>query len=411
MRSFSVITYWDKHGYFASGGLMSFDVHLATPQTPRVFYKSSSGAYMITGYIVEKIVLLTTHTYRWRLLALHNEVLMMITSALAALLVFRLLMRLGIVWRDALVFSIATQIVFITFPDVLAQYWELGAQAAAMPFALLFLILEDALSAEPARRGLRVAQAIAAFCLVYIESVFGVFFLATYGVFAWLIDTNREALSHILLKTAIPAAAALVLFSAQLTWVRAHLPDVPLKGSEFMFRSGLDGSTQYYRDHLDIIYGREVARRNFPVNRQYLFNWSGLFVAGMLATVGVIAVAARQARLRPILLALVGFAGAYVLYAALFSQAVVIHPYLYDIFSATPLIFALFAFAPGIAESRFRTGGVLAFLTIFAAAWFAMVQIRHYAMWYPTAEPTKAQSLNATPDEFRSRTDDVRSVA
>src|SRR5690242_12477424 len=28
-RSCSTITYWNEHGYFASGGLMSFDNHLA----------------------------------------------------------------------------------------------------------------------------------------------------------------------------------------------------------------------------------------------------------------------------------------------------------------------------------------------------------------------------------------------
>ena len=76
----------------------------------------------------------------------------------------------------------------------------------------------------------------------------------------------------------------------------------------------------------------------------------------------------------------------------MFSQALVIHPYLYDILIATPLIFALFGFAPAIADRWARSRSAIAIVTLLAAIWCAMVQMRHYALWYPTT-PVKTSSL------------------
>ena|SRR2546428_1362884 len=380
-RSYNTITYWNDHGYFASGGVINLVAPPGSP-APRMFYRTSTGAYMISGYLLEKTAFLTTGTYRWRLLAIHNSILMMLTAALIALFAYRLLARIGLERRYALVFAVGTLAVYITFPDVLAQYWELSAHAAAIPFAILFLLLDDLQSSGQKRQILEAIRIAAAFGVTYFEFIFGTFFLLSYCAVVLLRDASRERVRELVFKALLPAAAALILFQGQLALVRITHPDVPFTGSEFMFRTGFDGSTVYYHGHEDILYGRNVARRNFPANRAFLFRWPSLFIAGALAAGFVVSAGAVNDPLRP-LLTILPLMGAYVIYAALFSQAVVIHPYYYDILIATPLMIALFAFAPALLEMRFQTRGVVTLITMLAALSYSMVQIRDYAMWYP----------------------------
>jgi hypothetical protein len=380
-RSFNTITYWNEHGYFASGGLINLVVKPGVANS-RAFYRSSTGAYMLSGYLVEKIAILLTGRYQWKLLAFHNALLMALTASLIALMSYRILIDTNTERRQAVVLAAATEIVFLTFPDVLAQYWELAPHAAAVLFAVLFLLF-DHLRMREASPLFAVAQFASAFCVAYVEFIFGLFFLLSYCAIVLLTEASPQRLRDLAFKTALPAAAALLLFYAQLSWVRVRYRETPSAGSQFMFRTGLDGSTEYYHGHLDILFGRDVARRNFPANRESLFRWPSLFIAGALAAIFVIGASARRAGPQPMLLVLLSLIGGYAFYAALFSQAVVIHPYYYDILIATPLIIALFAFFPAILETRFHPNGVVVLITILVAFWYAMVQIRDYAMWYP----------------------------
>ena len=386
-RSRQIITYWREHGYLESGGLMPFSsAFWSGPPEKLVFYRSSTGGYMISGYVIERVAMALTGRYHPLLLAIHNELMMLISAALGALLVDRLLIRIGLRTVDAVMLTCAAELVFLTFPEVQAQYWELSAQPAALPFAFLFLLL-DGPNVRSAR--VRAAQGAAAFVLVYFEFILGFFFLASYAAFSLLATEPRPKVRALLTKAALPAAAALILFAAQLAYVRARHPEVPLEGTSFMARTGLDGDVQYYRDHRDILAGRDLAARNFPPNSKLLFRWPSLLIAGILATGFVIVAGTVQRRLRPILCVVTSFVGGYVLYAALFSQAVVIHPYLYDLVIATPLIFSLFAFAPAILEVRRSTTGVMPLVVAFVAIWYSMVQLRAYSVWYPLPQ-TKA---------------------
>ncbi|HEX6177405.1 MAG TPA: hypothetical protein VF057_03540 [Thermoanaerobaculia bacterium] len=401
-RSYNTIMWWHEHGYLASGGLMVFRVVPpgATQPVP-AFYRSSSGGYMVSGYVIEKIALLATGEYSWKLLAVHNAAITLLTAALLALLVFRAARRLELESRLALAFGVAAQVVFLTFPISLAQYWELSPQMAALPFALLFLLFDDdAARTHATNRRSHVVQFIAAFLLVYMEPFYGSLFLAMYFALTWLRRKPYVA-RDLIFRTALPVVIAFVALYAQIAWVKIRHSDMPMHGSQFLFRTGLDGSTEYYRDHRDIMFGRDLARRNFPVNREELFRWPVLFTAGCLAVAVVVVSAVRRER-HAIVTALVCQIGAYLLYAAIFSQAFVIHPYLYDSFIAMPLVMALFGFAPALAESRWRTNGLVAVAALVTAACCSFVQLRHYAMWYPKAE-TKAAIV--TPDTTRHHAD------
>jgi hypothetical protein len=75
--------------------------------------------------------------------------------------------------------------------------------------------------------------------------------------------------------------------------------------------------------------------------------------------------------------------GTYLIYAAVFSQHVAMHPYLFDTMLATPLIVALFVVVPALAEAATEQRSVFVLIAAIAATWTAMVNLRLYALSYP----------------------------
>jgi hypothetical protein len=84
---------------------------------------------------------------------------------------------------------------------------------------------------------------------------------------------------------------------------------------------------------------------------------------------------------------LAALTGAWLLYAAVFSQAVVIHPYLYDVLLFTPLCIALFALAPSLLESLTKRTGAILLVIIFSAVWYSLFQMRLYSLRWPLPPP------------------------
>jgi|GEM_PF-1978260 len=407
-RSHATITYWQQHGYFYTGGL----IHLGLPwrsNGPReIFWRSATGAYMISGYVVEQLVRLFGGGYSYRALAIHNEIITLISSALLALLAFQLLVALGVDRLHSVIFSAASQLVLLSFPDSLSQYWEIMPQMAAMPFALLFLILDRRQGVT--RRDL-VLQGLSAFALVYTEYVFGVLLLATWWLLRLLVDTRPVAWRRLFAVTVIPALAAVVIFAVQVTINRSHYPNIPLEGTGFLVRSGLDGSSLYYGEHADLIYGRNVARLNFPANRAYLFTWRWLFIGGCAAVALLIIATARYRSLRGVIVVLGALIGAYLLYAAVFSEAVVIHPYEYDYLLAVPFIAAVFSFVPGFIELSFPAKGIAATFVVLLTGWYSMVEMRNYALRYPLVVEAQASSAPASSSSEQSGIGEWASVS
>src|SRR5688572_5548936 len=109
-RAHVVLTHWLDEGYFHYVGMINRDPKKMS------LYRSTTGAYMVSGFIVEKLSVMLTGGYNYRLLALHNLILTMILSALAGLLSYRLARRFGLDARLALAVGAAVVIVLFTFP-------------------------------------------------------------------------------------------------------------------------------------------------------------------------------------------------------------------------------------------------------------------------------------------------------
>jgi hypothetical protein len=380
-RSHTVLSHWLDEGYFHYVGMLN-----RTPGSTRI-YLTSTGGYMVSGFVVEKLYSLAFGRYSYRLLALHNQIVSMILSALAGLLSYRLARRFDLEPRLAFAAGAAVVGVVFTFPDNLELYWEMTPQAYALIFALLYLIIEERstdLASRP--RSLLLAQATSVFLMMFMEAVVALGFAAS--VAATLVLLRRErSWKRFFLVVALPCVVMLVLYKAQLRTVVHRFPDAPTSGSQMLWRTGLDGESKYYGDHLDIAYRRDWARLNWTLNREYLFRWTWMFTLGVVSTLGVLIAFVRDRAPRIALESMTALIGIWLLYAAIFSQAVVIHPYLYDVLLFTPLCIALFAMAPSLLESLTRRTGAILLVMVFSAVWYSFFQMRLYALRWPLPPP------------------------
>ncbi|HJQ40512.1 MAG TPA: hypothetical protein VKB93_25480 [Thermoanaerobaculia bacterium] len=358
--------HWLDDGYFASYGLL-------VPTTdPHVVYRWSSGVYKVSGFLAEKLWIGITGRYSWQLLAMHNAAIALLISALLALLACRLATRIGVEPLHAIALAIATQMVQFTFPESLSLYWEMISQAFWLLPAIAFLLLEETPFRKPR------LQALVVFAMTYVDFMLTLAFLFAYIATVLLLRAERPPLRWLLAAW----LAAMALFAAQLLLAK-YDPAVRLVGSRFLYRTGLDGDAMFYGTHLDIALGRDVVRAGRLGNSKYLFHWPTLFFGGVLAVLVTLFAYARARAPRITLVSLSSLLGAYVLFAAVFSQLVALHPYLFDIVLAAPLILALFAILPALAETYTHNRGAVVLVTVLCASWLSFYQLRVYALCYP----------------------------
>jgi len=338
---------------------------------------------MVSAFILEKIFVAVFGHYSWRLVAIHNELAVLLLSALSALLAYRVVRRFGLERIPAFAAGASVLCVIFTFPANLMLYWEMSPQAYFLLFAVLFLLIEERCMDNRRTRAFTLLQAAAAFLMTYMEHIAGLAFVFVAALVFSLLDQRRVPWRHFLLVVITPALAAVALYEFQIYGVTKRFPNAPVSGSTFLFRSGLDGESLYYGDHLDIAMRRDVARNNWPANRPYLFRWKWVFLLGVIAMISLVVAHVFGRAPRMVLDTVIPLAGSWMVYAAIFSQGVMIHPYLYDVMLFTPLVMSLFAFAPAWAESATRRSGVFVLIAFLCAFWFTFFQLRLYALQYP----------------------------
>jgi hypothetical protein len=378
-RSHTELTRWIDEGYWHFAGLLV----LSPADRPPEVYRSSTGGYLLAGFIVEKTFHAFTGRYSWRLLALLNELTAAVTAALVGLLGFRLGRRLGLPAVLAFLCGAAVQGVHFTFPDNLWLYWEMTAQAMWLLFAVLFFLLEERGDRLGRTRRQTIGQAVCAFAMVYMEFVLGVAFLVAYALVSLVLRNSAREWRRFGVVLALPAVCALLVFKAQLVIAGARFGGQAISGTPALARSGLDGDARYYTTHLDIAFGRDVPRRNFRYNSAQLFIWTWMFFLGSASLLTAMVAFARGRAPSLLAVTLATLAGTWVILAATFSQAVVIHPYLFDIVLATPLMLALFVVLPALIEPLLNRTGIAVLVVVFCAIWYAFYQMRLYALRDP----------------------------
>src|ERR1700745_216457 len=105
-RSNLVISYWLNEGYFHYYGLMMWP-----PMSKVNVYRSSTGGYMVSAFLLEKLYIAFFGHYSWRLIAIHNELVALLLSSLLGLLAFRVSRRIGLDSRLAFAAGLSVVIV------------------------------------------------------------------------------------------------------------------------------------------------------------------------------------------------------------------------------------------------------------------------------------------------------------
>jgi len=380
--SHNVVVHWIDHGYFASHGL------LWPTDDGKTLYRNGTGALMLTSFVAEKIWIGVTGRYGWRLRAIHNLLIGVLISALLALVAYRVARRFGAAPLAAFILAVSAQMVWLTFPDNLAIFWQLTAQAWCLAAALVFLLLEEAALDGRRTRRITMLQALAIFAFVYFEFVLAVMFIAAWLATLFVLRGDRPPVRRLLITLLLPFVAAMSIYGLQLLGARSERSKgVTVVGSGFLYRTGLDGDAMFYGNPLDIAFGRDVVRAQRAGNKEFLFRWETLFFAGVAAMLILLAAYLRGRAPRIAIIIVMTLVGMYVLNAAVFSQLVALHPYLFDVVLMTPLVLALFAALPALVEVRTGGTGLIILIVLFAAAWTSLFQLRLYALAYPAPQP------------------------
>lgn len=378
-RMHMILSHWLDGGYFHYFGVAVFSTDRGD-----IIYRSTSGGHLLSAFVVAKLyAVVSGGRYSPRLIGLHNQLVSLVLSALLGLLACRLTRRLGLELGHAAVAGAVVVGLVFTFPENLGLYRLLTGQAYALLFATVFLLVEERRGDGPGTPAQTMVQAAAGFLMTYMEKVEAAAVFATVAAMLCVLVPRRGSWRRFVLVALIPGAAAVALHGLQLYGALRRFPDMGVIGSTFWFRTGFDGESLYYLDHLDIAWRRDWARLNWPANREALFRWPWVFGLGTLSTLCLVAayVAGRVPRI--VVEVLTALIGSWFLYAAVFSQAVVIHPYLYDVLLFTPLALALFALGPALAESLTRRTGAILLIVVLSACWYSMFQMRLYALRYP----------------------------
>jgi hypothetical protein len=378
------ISYWDQHGYFSSAGLPVRK--LRPPAREHYLYRSSTGAFLVSGFLVQKVYGWFNDGYAWQAVAIHHQLISLLLSALLAVVAFRIASRFGVKPFHAFTLAVVTQVVFFTFPENLELYWEMSEMPGWMLLVLTYLLFDErTIGAEPSRRT-TVTRALLIFAMAFLSVTTTPFFVAAYVAARLVLHGFFPGWKSFVAAMLIPAALAVVLYKGQIAVAERLNPMMPIYGSTFIFRSGFDGSPKHYTDHADLIYGRRSAAMAKEPDERTLRR-PLLFIAGGISILALLIAFARgRIAVFPILV-LAAIGGAYALYAGIFSQSIVIHPYLYDAILALPLILALFTGLPALLESLTAGGGVFVLVATFAGFIHAGANLREYAMRYPQDAP------------------------
>lgn len=381
-RYSKTIMVWIQHGYFKHGGL-SFLEDIDQNPTQQV-WRSNPMGFLQMAHLLERIHFWIKGSYSYRVMVFHNQWIVLFSSALLALWSMRMALHVKIQPKHAFLLGAGSALVYQTFPMNLWYYWEIYPSAVLCLFALIFLLIEQiAIDRTSISSQLLLLRGLCIFCMVYIEPFSGILFPLSYLVVCGIFSPESIRKWNMRRTFFVPIFVALLVFALQLLWIKIQYPTVQLYGSGILFRTGLDGSTQYYSGHIDLVANRLLSYQPPFMSQSLalLTRWWFLLLAGSLSLLFLIAIYIwKLPQLKNNILLLLLSLGLYVPLAFLFSQATVIHPYAYDIYLAFPLIAALFAVLPATLEKLTKETGMFTLSAIVVGFCYSLVQIRTYAM-------------------------------
>jgi hypothetical protein len=283
--------------------------------------------------------------------------------------------------------------VYQTFPPNVTDFFIFNPLTPIVLWAALFWILidDDALAPTSTARRRRLVAAVVFLFTISYSIATAVFFIGSFALAAALLSPSSVSPRRYVRYVVLPLAAGKLFHALEMKWVSLTIAGAKLTGNlnfaDFLWRSGLDGSRQYYDGASDVLTHRFMSMGYMiagPVEgTQALMSWRGLFAAAVASLAANAFFFTRAPRARTAMLFLAGAVGCYLFSLFVFSQGIIIHPDCWDVVIAFPLIVSLFVILPANVAARGRAPGLAVWIAVAAAFCYSFAQLRGYAVTFP----------------------------
>ena len=379
-----LLKFWNERGYFKHGGLWVLSsadtAHKEAWNPPQpgepvnYAYRSSAMGLLFFGNLLQQINIAFNGDFSHKLMRIHNQFFVLLSAALLALISLRTSIKVGISPYKAILLALSSQAVFQTFPVNLAYVWEVYPSTISTPFLLAYLLLfEKIFCTETPQKKYIFGAFFSGVIAFYIDpQTVGFFFL--FLAVIWSLFGSKESLRKNFLKIAIfPILLGLMIFASQILLIKANYPQIEFVGSNFWFRTGFDGSTQYYTDHSAL----------FTVRKMFFLKWYFLFFGGFVGFLFFIFGYKKYINNNYLSTVIFALLCLYLPVAFVISQAVVIHAYYFDAYLALSAVLLLFSVLPMMLEKISGNWGGAILLFVITAFCYTFVQLRTYTIVYP----------------------------
>jgi hypothetical protein len=387
-RTMGWLNAWHEHGFFRHAGLLIY------PEEGWKVYKTDSGSYMWLPYLVNEIVRLFKGHGTFRSLSYFFQLHVALNAAVVGFLGMRLAQRIGTTAFHALVLGLSTTVVYQTFPMNLVGSFALNPLTPVVLFSAVFWILVEngGLDESSTKRQQRFVAASVFLLTMSYSIATSLFFVVAFVLAVGFLAPSTVRPRVFFVRVVLPLAAGGAFQQLQLLWIRLTLPNTNFIGNlnpnEFLWRSGLDGSQEYYTGVWDVLTRRwmsmgYIVSMTAPQTTQ-MMTWTTLFLVGVASVIANLIFFARSPKSRSTGVFLAGAIGLYLLSLFVFSQGVIIHPDCWDLLIVFPLVVSLFAILPAHVAARGKsTTGLPVLVALLGAFCLCFVQLRSFAITFP----------------------------
>jgi len=379
----TIIMKWHDEGYFYLGGQRIIGNEVK---------KTYTWFYLTPAFILQEINIWLSGSFSPRLMAIYNQLIIWFSAVSIGFLGFRAARRLEANKKDAFMLGFLALAVYHTFPWNIAGYFRIYPTNFWMIFAPLFMaIVLHELECLPtiARSGILWIKAILIFLMFYQEHVASFFLILALIILShfWFPDYIRK--TKFIFTVIIPAILAISLFKGSILYLYLRFPDLQFTGSSLLYRSGWDGSTEYYKGIWQL-FSRHAylpAYLQAAGKARSLANW-GYLVVMAVASLFVVFWARRRdiKNLIPTeqtLVTIGALALQYIFFALILNQAAITHPFGYDIYMAAPCIVISLVIGPILLERCIGHRRVIILFYIIIALAIIVHQMRMFAVAFP----------------------------
>lgn len=384
---------WINGGFFRYGGMLILPKEQAygfykdqlPPETTlppnSVFaYRNGTASYLIPIYLAEKIYIKLTGHFSLRLLLIYNQILIAFIGIAIGSLAFRISRDQGLPDLHSFALATACLVTFQTFPPSLNTYWEANYLSITLLAAICLISVDY--NRWPGRRSRVVIRTAIATVIAFGEPATGLSFLMLYTAVRAILSERGLTASDVMSLFIVPLGFVFAYTQMQHLLARANNDNVYFIGTNRLSRSGLDGDTQYYKDHWDLLIRGHVGR--YAPQLVPLANWHTLMTASACGAAYLLSRYTIDQKIREPIVAIIAALGFYFPFAFVFSQVVFVHPYYYDLSLVVPCILVTFGVLPAYIERRTNYTGIAVFIAFIAAGLYAFVQLRTYSTAFPT---------------------------